>query len=236
MSQTLLNFAVYCLRGVHDDTRVLYSTNHAVVRHSSPFVFYQKFSTTVPISIFGLKGSLPLGRRIFLQRRGWRTGLLGWTVGAVLGGNWGKDVEITPVTAAPSLADVPREILSPSARAAIEKELSAVKLDVGHGGDTTTTNSLALLETAVCHVPARSGDGYFRIRVTGPNAAQTIVTTPTFRILSSSLSCPSPRGATLFQLPIELFAATSVTTAQVGAWGMFLSFFFFLSWVSRKNC
>lgn len=207
MSQSLLNFAIWCLRGVHDDTRINYSKQHAALRHSSPFVFYQKFSTTVPVSIYGAT-SLSGDRRIFLQRRGWRTGLLGWTVGGLLGGNWGKDIDITPTGSESSLRAVSDEVLSSSAKAAIQKEL-----------DTSRIAEMKLLETAICHIPASSGDGYFRIRVTSANQT-TIVSTPTFRIISSSLDTPSPRGATLFQLPIELFAATSVTTARVGAWGM----------------
>lgn len=221
MSQSLLNFALWCLKGVHDDTRIAYSKNHAVLRHTSPFVFYQKFSTIVPISIFGLQHSLPKDRRVFLQRRGWRTGLLGWTIGALLGGTWGKEVEITPVDSANSLETVAGEVLSSSVKDSISKEIQA-----------TSTGDLKLLETAICHIPASSGDGYFRIRVTTANATQTIASTPAFRIISSSLNTASPRGATIFQLPIEFFAATSSKTAQIGAWGFFYACFPFLKLAS----
>lgn len=126
----------------------------------------------------------------------------------MLGGNWGKDIEITPVASESALNKVSDEVLSASTRKSIEKEISEVD-----------KKDLTLLETAICHIPAASGDGYFRIRVTGSNGLQTFAVTPSFRIISSSLSTPSPRGATVFQLPIEFFAATSVTTAQIGAWG-----------------
>lgn len=220
MSQAFLNFALYCLKGVHDDTRILHAKNYALLRHSSPFVFYQKFSTIVPISVFGAV-ELPKDRRIFLQKRGWRTGLAGWTVGALIGGTWGKDIEITPVSTETSLENVSDEIASNSVKASIKKEIEA-----------TSIGEYKLLETAFCHIPASSYDGYFRIRITNSSGQQTLVSTPTFRILSSSLSTASPRGATIFQLPIELFAATTVTTCQVGAWGFFYACFPFLKLAS----
>lgn len=222
MSQALLNFALWCLKGVHDDTRINYSRHTAILRHSSPFVYYRKFNTIVPISVFGTPGSLPNDRRIFLQRRGWRTGLFGWSIGALLGGTFGKskEIEITPVKSERSVAAISDEVLSSSTKTAIAKEI-----------DNASVGEMKLLETAVCHIPASSDDGYFRIRVTTASGAE-IATTPAFRIISSSLNTASPRGATIFQLPIELFAATSAKTAQVGAWGFFYACFPFLKLAS----
>lgn len=225
MSQAFLNFALFCLRGVHDDTRIAYSKHHAILRHTSPFVFYQKFSTVVPISVFGLVNSLPRDRRVFLQKRGWRTGLAGWTIGALIGGTWGKDVEITPVGHESSLSAVSDEVASNSFKVAIQKEIDATLLNV-------VDDKYKLLETAFCHIPASSGDGYFRIRITNASGTQQLAATPTFRILSSSPSTASPRGATIFQLPIEMFAVTSVRTCQVGAWGFFYACFPFLKLAS----
>lgn len=224
MSQAFLNFALYCLKGVHDDARINYSKHHALLRHSSPFVFYQKFSTIVPISVFGAIDGLPKDRRVFLQKRGWRTGLAGWTVGALIGGTWGKDIEITPVDLETSLSSVSDEVASASTKSSVQKEIDAALL--------SQVGNHKLLETAFCHIPASSGDGYFRIKVTNSSNTQTLVSSPTFRILSSSLSTASPRGATVFQLPIELFAATSVRTCQVGAWGFFYACFPFLKLAS----
>jgi hypothetical protein len=49
--------------------------HYSVLRHSRPFVLYRSTKTSVPISIFGNK-PLPKKRRVFLQKRGFRTGLL----------------------------------------------------------------------------------------------------------------------------------------------------------------
>lgn len=223
MTTQILNAALYCLKGVHDDRRIEATLSNVCIRHCSNFVIYRKSSTVVPISVFG-HSALSKGRRVFLQKRGYRTGLLGWSIGTLLGGTWGKEIEITPVTSAKSLSAIADDILSSSFKATIQREIDAVSVEDRKG--------MALQQTLACHIPASSGDGYFRLRVTEANSMITIATTPTFRILSSSLSTVSPRGATIFQLPIEAFAATSIKTAQVGAWGTFYALFPFLKLAS----
>jgi hypothetical protein len=173
----------------------------------------------VTISLLG-RQAFPVDRRIFLQKRGFRTGLLGWTVGALLGGTWGKDIEITPVQAVDALSRIPNEVLSAGSQKALQAEIKESGL--------LEDKKLVLQETDVCHIPCSSGDGYFRIRVTTANGIQQLASTPTFRILSSSLDTASPRGANWFQLPVELGIATSIKSAQVGAWGFFYAAFPFL--------
>ncbi|CAG8671324.1 1894_t:CDS:2 [Acaulospora colombiana] len=70
---------------------------YSVLRHSRPFVLYRSTKTTVPISIFGSQ-PLPKKRRVFLQKRGYRTGLFGWAIGSLLGGSKLPGIEVTPAT------------------------------------------------------------------------------------------------------------------------------------------
>ncbi|BFZ58840.1 hypothetical protein PYCC9005_005905 [Savitreella phatthalungensis] len=211
MAAAVLNSALWVLRQVHDDTRVTVGKSYAIKRHCSPFVFYNRFDTTINVTVYGRFGAeLGPGRRVFLQRRGFRTGLLGWTLGGLLGGTVGKDIEITPtdIAKSTSVKDVEDPIVS--------------------------KQDFRPLETNALHIPARAVDGYYRIRVTTSNPSHNIVATPTFRLLSSSLDTASPRGATLYQIPFETGAQAAVKSAQVAAWSAAYALFPFLavgSWV-----
>jgi len=57
------------------DAELEHGERYSVLRHSRPFVIYQGVKTNVAISVFGDQ-SLPSDRRVFLQRRGYRTALL----------------------------------------------------------------------------------------------------------------------------------------------------------------
>ncbi|ORY85593.1 hypothetical protein BCR37DRAFT_377278 [Protomyces lactucae-debilis] len=221
VASSAINSALWVLRGIHDDTRITHSrAGHVCIRHASPFVFYNRFNTTLTLSLLSTT-PFPKDRRIFLQKRGFRTGLLGWTVGALLGGTIGKDIEITPAQTVASLAEIPQTSLSSSARTTIEAEVKTYT-------SSQDKRALSLQETNVCHIPCSSGDGYFRIRITAANGVQQLAATSTFRILSSSLNTASPRGANLYQLPVEFAAYTTVKSAQVSAWGFFYACFPFL--------
>ena len=217
MAAAILNSALYVLRSIHDDTRITRGQNYAVVRHCSPFVYYQRFDTHVAVSLLGRE---PVGpaRRIFLQRRGWRTALLGWRLGGLLGGTVGKDVEVTPENECRSLSQVPETALSSRGRSHIATEIK-----------DDSVSDLKPLETSVCHIPASAPDGYYRLRVTTSNPSHNICSTPVFRLLSSSPDTPSPRGATLAQLPVEFGAKTAVTSVQVAAWSAAYALFPFLA-------
>lgn len=217
MAAAILNSALYVLRSIHDDTRITRGQSYALVRHCSPFVYYQRFDTHVAITLHGREAVGP-GRRIFLQRRGWRTALLGWRLGGLLGGNVGKDVEVTPANTCASLAQVPTSALSAGGRSQIAAE-----------NKDDAVSDLKQIETSVCHIPASAPDGYYRLRVTTSNPSHSICATPVFRLLSSSPDTPSPRGATLAQLPIELGAQTAVTSVQVACWSAAYALFPFLA-------
>ena len=55
-------------------TFLISSTPYTTTRHTHAWIYYRGVHTTVPISILGTS-PLPTDRRIYLQCRGWRTGL-----------------------------------------------------------------------------------------------------------------------------------------------------------------
>lgn len=168
----------------------------STLRHSAPLVYYAGVHTTVAFTIFGEK-QLPQERRIFLQRRGWRTGLFGWTIGSLMGGSKLPGIEVTPDSKSASIsADV---------RKGIE--------DFHRHVTSAEAKKQVPLQTDRVHIPVKSGDGYFRLRVTSEDSYDTIATTCVFRVASASMSSASPRGADIVTLPLEL----AFKTAQVAS-------------------
>nr|GAT57220.1 predicted protein [Mycena chlorophos] len=194
------------------EARWVPNSRYSTVRHTRAWVYYQGTKTTVPISILG-RAPLPQETKITLQRRGWRTGLLGWTIGGWLGGTVGKEVDVTPETAASWSGDE----LGVKQRARYEKEVADL-----HKAKSIPREH-RVLATALVHVPVSSGDGYFRFLVKDPN--NVIAQTPVFRVGSLSLSSAHPRGASPVTLVPELLAKTASVALTTAAYaGIFAAF------------
>ncbi|KAJ7113216.1 hypothetical protein C8R44DRAFT_741545 [Mycena epipterygia] len=187
---------------------------YSTVRHTRPWVYYQGTSTVVPISILG-RTPLPADRTIALQRRGWRTGLLGWTLGGWLGGALGKELDVTPASAGFW------NTLDPKKRAQYDKEIYAF-LDSPSG-----PKDHRALETAFVHVPVAAGDGYFRLLIKG-GGGKVIAQSAAFRVGSLSLSSAHPRGASPVTLVPELVLKSGSVAAHGAAWAAFCAAFPFL--------
>ncbi|KAF5378114.1 hypothetical protein D9615_007512 [Tricholomella constricta] len=190
---------------------------YSSIRHTRPWIYYQGISTLVPISILG-RVPLPESRRFSLQQRGWRTGLLGWTVGSWLGGTIGKETDVTPETYESWEEGVEaqrREQYDQEIKQFLESPLAAKDHKV--------------LESDMIHIPVASGDGYFRILVY-PSAASysPIASTASFRVGSLSFSSAHPRGASIVTLLPELALKSGSVVAYTGAWATFYAAFPFL--------
>lgn len=173
---------------------------------------YRATKTTVPISIFGSK-PLPKKRRVFLQKRGFRTGLFGWTIGCCLGGSKLPGLEVTPATHE-AYSSMPPSLLSSFERD-IERMWTPYNLTHHH-----------LQESMQVHIPVASGDGYFRLRITPHDKPkETIAASPVFRIGSIAWSSASPQGATLIGLVPELVAKSAFVTANTAMWATFYALF-----------
>ncbi|GLB36580.1 hypothetical protein LshimejAT787_0308680 [Lyophyllum shimeji] len=208
----------YALTGAEPYYDPLSDASYSTILHTRPWLFYQGTSTTVPVTVLGRR-VLPEDRRFYLQRRGWRTGLLGWTIGAWLGGTIGKEMDVTPERYGTWEKDV-----EPARREQYDKEIRKF-LDSG-----VLPKDHKALETDFLHIPVASGDGYFRLLVYHPSASMVspIAATATFRVGSLSLSSAHSRGASIvtiipeFSLEVAWFVATTV------AWTSFYSAFPFL--------
>ncbi|KAG5650345.1 hypothetical protein H0H81_012552 [Sphagnurus paluster] len=193
---------------------------YSTIRHTRPWVYYQGVSTIVPITILG-KNHLSSDRRITLQRRGWRTGLLGWTVGGWLGGTIGKELDVTPQCQGRWDTDL--------------EEKYMLKYD--HEIKQFLESSLApkdhrVLETDLVHIPVASGDGYFRLLIyPSPSSHSYIASTASFRVGSLSLSSAHPRGASVITILLELALKTGSVVIYTGAWASFYAAFPFLKLV-----
>ncbi len=270
MSSAILNTALFFLRGIHNDSKLNISTNFACIRHSSPFIFYSRFTTNIPITILSLQNhQLPIDRRIWLQRRGWRCGLLGWKVGGWLGGARNLGIEITPVsmhtsTTTPSTTLIDntdthtthadtrvdelvkvvgsKEGLSRKESLRIQADIQSAIISLASTPTSTSTSTsttpshtathnVKVIETSICHIPASSNDGYFRILITEAKSSTYLASTPTFRISSSSDS-GSPRGANVFQVPLECISWLGIKILRVSVWGGVYASFPFLRLIS----
>lgn len=189
----------------------LYST----IRHTRPWVYYQGVSTTIPISILGSK-HISEERRISLQRRGWRTGLLGWTVGGWLGGTLGKEIDVTPQSQGTWNTDVDLK-----RRKQYDNEISQF-LDA----TPALPKNHKVVETDLIHIPVSSGDGYFRLLIYPSVSSHTaIASTASFRVGSLSLSSAHPRGASIITLLPELALKSRSVVASTAAWTSFYAAF-----------
>lgn len=190
---------------------------YSTVRHTRPWVYYRGISTGVPITILG-REPLPEDRRISLQRRGWRTGLLGWTVGGWIGGTVGKETDVTPQNKGSWNADVDAK-----RREQYDQEVTQFLTSVAAPKDHQ------VLETDFVHIPVSSGDGYFRLLVY-PSASSRlpIASTASFRVGSFSLSSAHPRGASIVTLVPELTLKSGSALVTTAAWTSFYAAFPFV--------
>ncbi|KAH9475520.1 hypothetical protein JR316_0012635 [Psilocybe cubensis] len=190
------------------DGNRLPGSQYSVVRHCRSCVYYRGISTTIPITILG-RVPVPPERRILLQRRGWRTGMFGWKTGAVLGGNYGKDIDVTPDRV--GLWD---EDVLPDQRKKIDRDLEQ------YMSEKYAPVDQVILETDFIRIPASSGDGYFRLVVCPHKSARSIIAaTGAFRLASLSADSAHIRGATLGMLAPELalkHASGTVLSAAEG--------------------
>jgi hypothetical protein len=170
------------------------STKHfSILRHSHGLVFYQGSSTSLTISIFA-DAPLPADRTLWLQSKGW-TGKAGMRARAFMGRNasW---LNVTPTTA------VRVEQLKPDDERAWQRDF----LKFRKKASRHVTDNHLLRETAVVHIPAEAGDGYFQLVLCLGEKKKVLCPSPVFRLLSTSTSPSSIRGASLSTLPLELGA------------------------------
>jgi hypothetical protein len=210
---------------IFSSIRLLFSTTHCstdkhtVLLHSSPVVRYQ---SPLYVIISVLSHDVDSNQRldtskmkVTMVRRGWRAGVLGWSIARYLGVSLKNGIDVTPEhqekwgeqgggeesyemevekssrdhdESDESTAMLPKPALSTKRQTSIEKQLKS----------TTITHSLPphkTLGTALVRIPASSGDGYFRLAI--DISGEPTAFSPNFRIFSLSLSSACPGGASL---------------------------------------
>ncbi|KAJ6479574.1 hypothetical protein C8R45DRAFT_353940 [Mycena sanguinolenta] len=186
---------------------------YSTVRHTRPWVYYHGISTVVPISVLG-RTALPSNRTITLQRRGWRTGLLGWEIGGWLGGAIGKELDVTPASSGHW------QTVDGKKRAQYDNEIQDFLQSVSAPKDHR------VLETAFVHIPVSAGDGYFRLLI--KKSGKVVASTASFRVGSLSLSSAHPRGASVVTIIPEVVLKSASVTATTAAWASFYAAFPFM--------
>ena len=182
--------------------RPVESTKHfTILRHSHGLVFYQGSSTTLAISIFSDE-PLPLDRTLWLQSKGW-SGKTGMRAKALMGvnGNW---LNVTPTLA------IGTEQLNPTDERAWQRDFQKFRKKA----HPKIRDRHQLRETAVIRIPAEAGDGYFQLALCLGDKKKPLCCSPSFRVLSTSTSPSSVRGAGLSTLPFELGAMALSTYAN----------------------
>ncbi|PVH76517.1 hypothetical protein DL98DRAFT_517859 [Cadophora sp. DSE1049] len=173
-------------------THPVESTKHfTILRHSHGLVFYQGAETTLAISVFSDQ-PLPPERTIWLQSKGW-SGKTGMRARAFMGrnGNW---INVTP-----SL-NVGSEQLKPTDERAWQRDIAHLRKKP----KSSKQQYHILRETAIVRIPEEAEDGYFQLVLCLGDRKKVLCPSPVFRILSSSTSPGSLRGASLTTLPLEL--------------------------------
>ena len=177
-----------------------HTKHYSILRHSHGLVFYQGSSTTLAVSIFA-DDVLPADRTIWLQSKGW-TGKTGMRAKAFVGrnGNW---LNVTPS------AEVRPEQLKPDNERAWQRDIAKFRKK----GDRHVRDHI-LRETILVRIPAEAGDGYFQLVLCLGDKKKVLCPSPVFRILSTSASPHSIKGASLTALPLELGAMVLGTYAR----------------------
>lgn len=180
------------------------STKHyTILRHSHGVVFYRGSTTSVTLSIFS-DVPLPPDRTLWLQSRGW-SGKTGMRTKALfrLNDDW---INVTP-----SLA-LHADQVPPADERAWQRDIDKFR----RKNTSNKTRGHVLRETVVARIPAEAGDGYFQVVLCGPKK-KVLCGSPVFRVLSTSLSPSSVRGASLATLPLEMGAMVLGLYAQATA-------------------
>ncbi|TVY24247.1 hypothetical protein LHYA1_G007029 [Lachnellula hyalina] len=184
------------------------TTKHfTLLRHSHGLVFFQGPTTSLAISIFS-DGPLPPDRTIWLQNKGF-SGKTGMRLKALMGAN-GSWLNVTPTMAIES------EQLNPSDERAWQRDITQFRKKAK---PTKIREKHKLRETVVLRIPAEAGDGYFSVVLCTGDKKKNLCTSPTFRLLSTSTSMHSIKGASLSTLPLELgaMAVNVYATSKIAA-------------------
>ncbi|KAJ7202575.1 hypothetical protein GGX14DRAFT_154190 [Mycena pura] len=216
--QSVASAAISTFHALNDaEPRYIPGAPYSTIRHTRFWVYYQGTTTTVPMSILG-RSPLPADCTVSLQRRGWRTGLFGWTVGGLLGGTIGKEIDVTPA-ATERWAD-----LEAKRQRQYDEEIRAF---LSSAGERVPQDHRALA-LGLVHIPVAAGDGYFRLLVKGSKKQGVLAETAVFRVGSLSLRSAHPRGASLVTLVPELVLKSASVTLTTAAWASFYVAFPFL--------
>lgn len=175
-----------------------------ILRHSHGLVFYRGNSTSVAVSIFS-DTPLPQDRTVWLQNKGW-SGKTGMRAKALfrLNDSW---LDVTP--GMPLRADQ----VNPDDERAWQRDIKKFfKKAPARPRDTHR-----LRETVVVRIPAEAGDGYFQLVLCQGMKKKVLGNSPVFRVISTSTSPHSIRGASLSTLPLEVGAMVVSLYAQTAA-------------------
>lgn len=175
-----------------------------ILRHSHGLVFFRGSTTSVAVSIFS-DAPLPEDRTLWLQSRGW-TGNTGMRAKALLNLNqsW---LDVTPIM--PLRAD---QVNSEDERA-WQRDLKKFRKKA----PPRVRDKHQLRETAAVRIPAETGDGYFQLVLCQGPKKKILGHSPVFRVLSTSTSSHSLRGASLSTLPLEVGAMVLGLYAETAA-------------------
>nr|XP_001395297.2 LipA and NB-ARC domain protein [Aspergillus niger CBS 513.88] len=203
-AQKAYNEATHFLGGLI--THPTSSTKHTtILRHSSGIVFYRGSTTSVTISIFS-DTSLPPTRTLYLQNKGW-SGKTGMKTKAFLGftDSW---LNVTPTL------PVHAQQVDPVDERAWQRDIGKFRKKA-----TGRERQHVLRETMVVRIPVEAGDGYFQLVLCGDgeNRRKVMCYSPVFRVLSTSLSPSSCRGASLSTMPLEVGAMVLGMYVQTAA-------------------
>ena len=126
-------------------------------------------------------------------------------------GRTGGWIDVTPTLAVGS------EQVNPNDERAWQRDFQKFQKK----GPSKVRDRHQLRETAVVRIPAEAGDGYFQLVLCSPDKKKIYCKSPPFRVLSTSMSPSSIKGASLATLPLELGAMVLTTygksTAGVAA-------------------
>jgi len=184
------------------------TTKHfTILRHSHGLVFYQGTTTSLAMSIFA-DASLPPDRTFWLQSKGY-SGNTGMRLKAFVGANssWIDVTPSMPITA---------EQLNPSDERAWQRDIAKFRKKAK---PVKIREKHQLRETVILRIPAEASDGYFSVVMCIGDKKKNLITSPTFRIMSTSTSMHSIRGASLATLPLELgaMAVNVYATSKIAA-------------------
>ncbi|PYI02632.1 lipa and NB-ARC domain protein [Aspergillus sclerotiicarbonarius CBS 121057] len=174
-----------------------------ILRHSHGVVFYRGSTTSVTISIFSTT-PLPTDRTLWLQSKGW-TGKTGMRTKALLRltDDWLNVTPTLPIRA---------EQVDPADERAWQRDITKFRKK----GPAKIRDTHVLRETVVVRIPVEAGDGYFQLVLCRGNK-KVMCYSPVFRVLSTSLSPSSMRGASLSTMPLEMGAMVLGMYVQTAA-------------------